>query len=126
MKQTLLLILCAVLMGCATTANYKAVLDSWVGGDINQYISVNGYPDNVVPLPNGNKVYQWSKSGSFTTPVYVEEGATIAYGGQTIKYGCITSLETDSTDRIINWQGKGNNCKAIKPKENGKLEIQGN
>jgi len=40
--------------GCATTSKYEAVLDSWLGHDINDLVNSWGYPVDSFKAPNGN------------------------------------------------------------------------
>jgi hypothetical protein len=132
MKRIPLLVLCAFLVGCATTAGYNAMMDSWLGADINDFIDDNGYPKNSFTAPNGNKVYVWSTGASGTTPTIVQPGQTYYYpdgmggfqgyqtpstviGGYPYSYGCDTFLETDDSGKIVKWRGQGNACKAKAP-----------
>lgn len=110
--------------GCATTAKYEAVLDSWMGHDINELINSWGYPDGSFDHPNGNKVYAYSSSGSYIMPTtyntqstYTGVGNTIygnsyitGYGGQTLNFWCKTFFEVNSSNKIVNWRWEGNNC----------------
>jgi hypothetical protein len=93
MKRILVLILCALLMGCATTARkattgsneiYRIVMDSWLGADIHSFTSTNGSPHKTFSASNGNIVYMWSKtkkymnstSGKHKEPPYKSYGFT--------------------------------------------------
>jgi|WetSurMetagenome_2_1015567.scaffolds.fasta_scaffold1551186_1 hypothetical protein len=107
-----------VIVGCATTAKYEKVLNSWTGADINQLVSKWGYPDNSFQAPNGNRVYVYSRSGSYTMPTntninyYGNYAYATTTGGQTINLRCTTYFEVDGTGKIIKWSYKGNNCKS--------------
>jgi len=110
------------LSACATTANYEKILNSWVGANVNQLVSSWGYPENSFTAPNGNTVYAYNSSGSYTTPtnttttysgygnsVYANTSTT---GGQTYNYTCQTFIEFNQKNIITTWSWKGNNCKA--------------
>jgi len=123
MRLTVVFLSLLLLTSCATTAKYNAKLDTWVGKDIYSLIDSWGYPDSTVELPNGNKVYTYSKAESLyvppmmTTTTTVDYGVaysrTTGYGGGHINNWCKTSFETEgSTGNILKWTHKGNHCKS--------------
>jgi len=107
---------------CATTGKYKIVLDSWVGSNVNQLIDSWGYPSNSFKAPNGNTVYMYTSSGSYTMPTqtistYNVYGNTIygnstTSGGQTLNFWCKTFFEVNQDNIITTWRWQGNNCKS--------------
>jgi len=110
------------LNGCATTDKYEKNLRSWVGHDVNELIASWGYPANSFQAPNGNTVYVYSSSSSYTMPtnttstynVYGNSvyGNSTTNGGQTINAWCQTFFEVNSSNIITSWSWKGNNCKS--------------
>jgi len=114
-------LLSLLISGCATTANYETVLNSWKGQNINDLINVWGYPINSYKIPNGNMVYVYSSYESYTTPTnttstYSLHGNTIygrsnTYGGQTMNFWCNTFFEAKESGQIVTWRWEGNNCK---------------
>ncbi|KOO13326.1 hypothetical protein AKJ18_19140 [Vibrio xuii] len=125
MKKIVLIILC-VLQGCATTEKYNAILDTWMGHNINELVQSWGYPDSTFEAPNGNKVYVYGYQAStyvpqtnYTTTTYnvignnlYSNSTTNSYGGYSVNHNCTTYFETDVDGTIVNWQWKGNACKA--------------
>lgn len=115
-------ILILFLSACATTANYEKLLSSWVGHDVNSLVSAWGYPANSFRSPNGNTVYAYSSSGSYTMPtnttsnynVYGNSvsGSSTTTGGQTLNFWCQTFFEVNEHNIIVNWSWKGNNCRS--------------
>jgi hypothetical protein len=121
MKLLLNIFIVFILSACATTEKYEAILNTWVGHSINTLIDSWGYPTNSFEGPNGNKVYVYNNSASYTLPtqtysnynVYGNSvyGNATTTGGQTINYSCQTFFEVNSSNIIINWRWKGNSCK---------------
>jgi hypothetical protein len=98
------------LTGCATTAGYEKILNSWSGGDINNLIASWGPPSSTFDMPNGNKIYTWTRVGNsvgYATYNPYTNSST-AYAGT---YWCKTSFGT-SNGTIINWHWEGNACRA--------------
>lgn len=115
-----------ILSGCATTENYRALLETWKGNNINAYIASNGSPNSTLPLPNGDMVYTWNKTfrrGSYsnTTHLPVSTPYSRSHGynydsdyTDTLYYAkaCKTDIFTNSKGEIINYRFEGNHCKA--------------
>ncbi len=131
-KILVLMMLSLALSACATTANYEAILNTWIGADINKLVESWGYASNSFVAPNGNKVYVYERGGSFTMPTTYQTTARVygygnsaygtattnVYGGQTVTLWCRTFFEVNSSDIIINWRWEGNGCKShYRPQE---------
>lgn len=113
MKRLMLIIIAImILTGCATTEKYEAILNSWVGSDINDLMRSWGYPVGSFQAPNGNTVYVYSSSNSVTTPIrtYSFNNVLTTTGGQTLDLWCRTFFEIDSSKKIVLWRWEGNNC----------------
>ncbi|MBU2952736.1 hypothetical protein KO499_02940 [Marinobacter sp. F3R08] len=121
-KILFLVVTVVFLSACATTAKYEEILKTWVGSDINHLVASWGYPQNSFEAPNGNTVYMYSSSGSYTMPTqttttYNAIGNTVygnstTTGGQTLNFSCRTYFEVNDSDRIVSWRWQGNNCTA--------------
>ncbi len=115
-----------LITGCAirSSENYSAVLNSWLGKDINTYSRIWGYPAQIMNLPNGNKLYIYSKKSSVHIPetssskteynvvgstLYSNKKTTI-FGGYDLKSSCTTKLEVSESQKIVNWTWDGNSC----------------
>lgn len=110
--------------GCATSAKYKAVLDSWVGSPVQSLVDSWGYPAQQMVSPAGNQVYVYQRSGSFVVPATSTTYATVSgygntaygqattttYGGNTVNLNCATYFEIGPGQTIISWRFQGNNC----------------
>lgn len=114
---TLLFVLSFYFAGCATTANYEADLNSWLGIDAEELVNQWGYPSQQIKAPNGNDVYvyEWSATGTLPTYTTVNVyGGTIfanTYGGGQLTYWCRTFFEINEDGKIIQWKWEGNNCR---------------
>jgi hypothetical protein len=133
--------------GCATTANYEKMLDTWVGSGADQLVRSWGPPQNSYTLSDGSKVFEYVSSrnvkrGGITyteqQPTYYS-GSTSAYGSSGFGYGtfsgtsttmvqkttpaynvnlfCKTIFNIDNNDTIKSWSWEGNNCKSNLPEE---------
>lgn len=117
--------LLALLCGCATTANYKKSVTSWVGADATALVNTWGYPARTFEAPNGNTVYEYDNSESYTTSRFTtynynpETGSGYAntYGGDTMNFNCNTYFEVDAAKKVVKASFKGNSCKATAPEE---------
>lgn len=137
MRRLLVLIASlAVIAGCATTANYERILNSWTGASADDLVRSWGPPTGTFRMANGNQLYVYDRrsSSTYTTPVYVTPGQTTGYwvgntfyatttpaqvtGGQTYNrnYACRTQFEIEPAGRIVHWRYQGNNCVALPPK----------
>ena len=95
------------LIGCATTANYENVLNTWLGVHVDRLISSWGPPQASAVLDNGGRVLQYSSSSTYTT-------TNIVYGtlySQPRTAWCKTLLTTDEFGIIRDWRFEGNACK---------------
>ena len=104
--------------GCASSANFVHKYNSWVGKDINVFISKVGYPDRTYTLPNKNRIYMYEESkiesypsmtigyGGFYGPMY----GGMSYGSDISQKTCKLFLEVNRQNKIIKWSSRGNNC----------------
>ncbi len=139
-------VLSAVLSGCATTANYEKILNSWVGSNVDNLVMRWGPPANSYPLSNGGRVLEYNSRrniqiGGYTTTVpqtTYNSGTVNVYGtggsaygtysgasttyvqqttpAQNIAMQCITRFTVNAQGTITNWAWQGNDCKAREPK----------
>ena len=116
------------LTGCATSANYQKMLQTWHGKNINEFINVWGYPNRTMKAPNDNTVYvyQYKRINHFPgyrTPTYTAvkthggQTSITQYGGQyipgnTYRYQCTTWVEFDKQKTIVRTLFRGNDCTA--------------
>ena len=111
-----------ILAGCATTANYEKMLNTWVGApEIALYRSW-GAPDSQYEAA-GTKFVTFTKSGNVvmpgTSPTYQTTfiGNTAysnAYGGSpayNISLVCKTTFEIRN-EQVVNWRWEGNQCRS--------------
>ena len=82
MNKIIVLLLCLGLCGCATTAGYEAVLNTWVGNSESSLISSWGSPQNAYVMTNGKRAIEYARSrnmqmGGYT---YTEPQTTYHYG----------------------------------------------
>lgn len=125
MKRYILAAALAAVCGCATTANYKKAVGSWVGADAQKLVDSWGYPARTFPAPDGNTVYEYSSSETyqtsrFTTYTYdprTGAGYASTYGGDTLNFYCRTYFELDAARKVVKATFQGNSCKAAAPQE---------
>lgn len=122
-KYTVLWILVFIVTGCATTAKYEKVIDSWVGSSEQNLVRSWGPPDQVYDAGDGIKyltyvtsrnVYIPGSSPTYSTQVIGNTTYTNSYGGsaaQNIHASCKTSFEVKN-GVITSWRYKGNDCKS--------------
>ncbi len=110
------------LAGCATTANYEKILQSWVGDTELNLIRKWGPPresyetggSKFLVYSSSRNVYLSGTAPSYTTTVIGNTAYTNAVGGtpgQNIGLSCQTTFEI-SGERIVSWRWQGNACKA--------------
>jgi hypothetical protein len=105
------------IVGCATQAKYEAILNTWIGSNINNMMNSWGYPSGSFKSPNGNTVYVYGDSRTMTMPTqsrttqdFLGNYETTITGGETINLHCTTYIETDEHGMIVKWSFKGNHC----------------
>ena len=143
MKKLISIAAVVLLAGCATTANYDKVLQSWIGADVDSLVASWGVPVGSFPTANGGKIIEYSRQraiqiGGYTTTtpqttytagtanVYGVRSATYgAYSGtsttyvqsttpvQNIAMQCMTRFTIDERGRIAAWARQGNDCTAM-------------
>ncbi|HHM5293883.1 TPA: hypothetical protein ACRMRV_006294, partial [Pseudomonas aeruginosa] len=112
----------AVLAGCATTAKYENVLNSWVGSSEIDLIRAWGPPQQAynsgesrfITYTNSSNIYMPGVSPSYTTTYYGNTAYTTSSGGspaQNIPLSCTTTFELKN-GVILSWQWQGNHCVA--------------
>ena len=112
-----------LLGGCATTANYEKILNSWVGSSELDLIRQWGPPAQAYET-SGRKfiVYQSSSNmyipgtdPTYTTTLVGNTAYTTSSGGtpsRNIDLSCQTTFEI-SGNEIVSWQWQGNDCTAF-------------
>ena len=82
MKKLLVgVILGLTLNGCATQSNYKALLDTWVGGTEDQLVNSWGPPNGLYNKPDGGKILTFAWSGSYYLPGDTSTSSSSTYDG---------------------------------------------
>ena len=99
--------------GCATEADYRKVVDSWVGKSSRELVHEWGYPKSELVAPDKNKVYVYHKSRLLNyTQYYYTNYGNMGYAGygnanetgsttQTIRLDCTTWFEIDKKSKKI-------------------------
>ena len=116
------LIICGLLLGCATTAKYEKILDSWIGSTEDRLVRSWGPPDSVYDSPSQRYLtYMDSRQGYVpgTAPTYQSYaiGNTVytkpVGGSQGYSYSmhCKTTFEI-ADGRITSWRYEGNSCRS--------------
>ena len=148
MMYKLLLLITTFLLqvGCATTANYEKILNTWVGSPVDNLVSSWGPPQGSFELSNGSKVIEYVRSrnvqmggysysspqttyNSGTASAYGTGGyANATYSGTSTTYvqkqtptynvamSCRTRFTISKEGIVKKWSWEGNDCKAMDPK----------
>ena len=129
MKKLLTLFAVIILSGCATTANYEKILNTWVGSPVDNLVMSWGPPQNSYDFSNGGKVIEYTAlrsvmmgGYSYTSPqrIYYSGTSTRYVRRQTPRYNialsCQTRFTINSAGIITKWSWQGNDCKASVPK----------
>ncbi|EDP45866.1 hypothetical protein [Rickettsiella grylli] len=127
MRLFLISCLFFLLGACASTANYQKQMNQWQGENIQTLISKWGEPDAGIQLPNGHKVYQYTRKTMYALPHPRYSPLRASSGNrfsnydepwnrqQTIIRSCQTSFETTPDGEIIDVRFKGDNCISSTP-----------
>jgi len=126
MKKILgILILGLLLVGCATSANYTKILNSWVGSTENQLVSSWGPPLGSYVKDDGSKILTYQQSGSFNLPgasvIDSMTGFPTTTSGPTVATSCRTRFNISSSGKITSGSWEGNSCTAVNPDSKLKL-----
>ena len=134
-------VLLVVLAACAsgpTQLGFEQMLQTWRGADVNRLISHWGPPTRVDVLPDGNKMYTFTRSRSYeqaayVAPTYRTPGTTTVtvrgnsatatstpghvyggeeYGSRTVTDFCSVSFTANAAQRVVTWRYEGNLCRA--------------
>lgn len=110
--------------GCATTANYENVLNSWIGSSETDLVSSWGPPANVYQSPDGARILTYNsarnvvipgQAPSYTTTRVGNTYYTNPVGGSApvnVGLQCMTNF-TVVRGRITTWRYQGNDCTAF-------------
>ncbi len=122
MRLFLISCLFFLVSACASTANYQKQINKWQGKNIQMLISKWGEPDAGIQLPNGHKIYQYTRKTMYSVPTPQYSQLRTHNGNrfssydepwnteQTIIRSCQTSFETTADGYITHIRFKGNNC----------------
>ena len=146
-RNTILALVAAIgISSCATTANYEAILETWVGAHADKLVASWGPPQGYYELGSGGKVLEYANQRtasiggySYSSPqTTYHSGSASAYGSGGYAYGnysgtsttyvtkttpkynismsCKTRFTTNSAGVIVSWAWQGNDCKALSSK----------
>ena len=126
-----ILILVIFLSSCAINTaarreQHRAILQTWLGHDVNELIRNWGYPQQISNMPNGNKLVVYQFISQYQNPVvmlpqntrysiygnrvYQNQGPGFAVGGDVVTNYCTINFEVNSDGKIIYFLSKGNAC----------------
>lgn len=95
--------------GCATTAGYKRVCDSWMGSNVNTLITAWGPPSDTYTMPNGQVMYTWLNVGGTRVFSNYNQYLNMVTSNE-VTYWCKTTMTANSEGTIISWRFEGNSC----------------
>lgn len=90
----------------------SAMLNSWIGVNINTLIMQWGAPSNEYKMPNGDIIYTWHNEHTIPIPLDITQmgGNYFGTGGGTSTVSCTISIFSDPNQKIFNWKWEGNGC----------------
>ena len=116
----------AILLVSCTSPDIKMeeLLQAWVGHDLREIVGTWGPPTFDTDLKDGEKVYTWRHTGSYTAPsggptseiVYStgntanESADPTTFGGHTFTYWCDKSFTVNAEGIITSGSWRGNAC----------------
>jgi len=118
MKRLLLALL--FLAGCTTpqqqqqqvvvsSRGYDQAMQSWIGEDINNLISVWGAPKETFKMPNGNSLYTYVRDYGSSSSAMGSQYGNFALAQSQVNQ-CKTSFTVDKKGIIKVYQFEGNAC----------------
>ena len=63
-KKYFFIVFVGFFMGCATTANYENILNTWVGSHVDNLVSSWGPPQGAFKLSDGSTVIEYIRSNN--------------------------------------------------------------
>ena len=140
-KPSVIIAVALILAACATTENYKKILNTWIGSHVDRLVSSWGPPQGSFKLSNGGAVLEYRRGrtvqvGGYpvTTPQTTYQSGTVYGGGgygtysgtsttyvtrQTpsfiINKWCNTRFTVGSNGIIETWSMEGNECVSRSP-----------
>ena len=116
--RALIIVALLFVMGCATTANYEARVQSWKGRDADALVKVWGQPDVTEKLENGNRMFVYVRlkreplayNGAQRQLASMDNSKTVASSNLYIK--CSTYFEVTSQNIIASVIFRGEECKS--------------
>ncbi len=111
LKYHYLFALAVLMSGCATTAKYEKVLNSWVGSPSDQLIAKWGPPSSSFPLNDGSTIYTWNHSGAPTSYTNYNQFTGQLMTTTNVPW-CNTSFRVGGDGVVQNWRWEGNACRA--------------
>ncbi len=123
-RQSILLLIVSIMVGClsacATTQNYEAALNQWIGKSEKDLITGWGLPDKQYQLDKNTRLVSYVSRSAEVYPGGISTcagtvgdpffGGCAAYPPVLENYSCET-IFTLVNGRITRWGHKGNNCR---------------
>ena len=127
-RSALFALAALTLSGCATTAQFRAAMDGYVGAPIAAAQEAFGYNYAERDLEEGAKAYTWSmvRTGvvpGYETPTYIYSdrtggrGKTVSvypgtyYPPEVYRELCEFTFVTDPSGTILRWNARGEGCR---------------
>jgi hypothetical protein len=150
-KEFLIIAFVGILSGCATTANYKKILNTWVGSHVDNLVSSWGPPQGSFKLSHGSVVIEYINSRdtqvggyTYTVPETTYRSGSVSTHGiggsssgtysdtsttyvqkqapvYTVNLICKTRFTVNPQGIIAKWSWQGNNCTVLPPKQTRRI-----
>lgn len=97
MKSKAIALLCAALSGCATYDIFRQRLDAYVGQHERVIVTDLGPPNSMHQLPDGARVLNYTRGGTFFLPGATTYRPTTAVTSGTYQYGAPGTMPSTGT-----------------------------
>jgi hypothetical protein len=101
------LALTVYLSGCATTAKYQTMVDSWKGKNEKELIKTWGFPSNIMKLPEDQNIYTYEHKSS---GYYIEPCNENDCVPSTFLTSCTTWFDINKDNIITEVKFRGPDC----------------
>jgi len=107
-------------MGIGSEQNYRNDLKLYIGKPVDVLVNNIGHADSLSAAPNGNKLFVFNNSSSYTAPVNCKtnsNGYQSCTGGVTSESWCKTFFEVNSKNIVVAFTYKGDACSSCESKD---------
>ncbi len=120
MKHLLITTVAIVATACATEADYKRLVENWIGDPETELVSAWGVPDRIHEAEDGGRLITYDKrrqvkwispaDGDYDDATDLYTGNTFGFATNSTNYQCETTFTVED-GTIAAYSYRGNDCK---------------